>query len=139
MLCVTRRPYPVVPVRPAGSVGWTTTREQFYYVVLAFYCFADGKAAVMEDEGRFVLISATTLLKMALFTAVLELTPALQTWHARGMKHVGVLSASRACALHIFKYTKRDGQPLPPRLLNELFPVLALPPGSRFLLGLSEI
>ena len=80
------------PVRPAGAVGWTTTREQFYYVVLAFYCFADEKAAVIENGG-FLLISATTLLKKTLFTAMLELTPALQTLHARGMKHVGVLRA----------------------------------------------
>ena len=50
------------------------------------------------EDDKFVLI-ATTLLRMILLTTVLMMTPALQTWHARGMKHVGVLRSFCAYAL----------------------------------------
>ena len=43
--------------------------EQFYYVAWAFYCFAHGKAAVLEDDG-FFLFPAATLLEKTLFTQV---------------------------------------------------------------------
>ena len=46
---------------------WNTTSEQFYYVAWAFYCFAHGKAAVLEDDGLFLFSAAALVMKM-LFT-----------------------------------------------------------------------
>ena len=51
---------------------WTTTSDQIYRVGWAFYCFANGKAAALEDDDVFLLV-ASTLIKKTLFT---------------GMKHV---------------------------------------------------
>ena len=63
---------PVAPGGPAGAVGRTTTREQFYYDLVAFYFFTVvGSAA--EDEGQFMFIYATTFLMKTLYTAVLML------------------------------------------------------------------
>ena len=54
---VTRRPGPVEPVWPAGSVGWVTERMGVYYVLCAFYFLAAGKAAVQEDtDGNLFII-----------------------------------------------------------------------------------
>ena len=52
---------------------WTTTSEQFYYVAWAFYCFANEKAAVFEDDDLF-LFSAATLLKKTHLVADAPLT-----------------------------------------------------------------
>ena len=46
---------------------WSTTSEQIYYVSWAAYCFATGKAAVLEFDDLF-LSSAAALLKKTLFT-----------------------------------------------------------------------
>ena len=91
---VTRRPGPVEPVWPAGSVGWVTERMGVYYVLCAFYSLAAGKAAVHEDiDGNFVLIVvfySFTDAKAAvhedkdgeifLISVTVMMKPAVQTW-----------------------------------------------------------
>ena len=64
---------------------WSTTSEQIYYVAWAFYCFAHGKAAVLEDEGLFLFSASTLFMKTLLRRCWVDACP--QTSHATGMKH----------------------------------------------------
>ena len=56
---------------PCGLQGrrWSTTSEQFYYIAWAFYCFANKKAAVLEDDCLFLSVAAA-LLEKTLFMQV---------------------------------------------------------------------